>query len=214
MRINAYPPLYLGAHMVRPARIVILLSALMFGLSACISSPPNPNPRATSEETLAPSVDLPRYMGRWYIVANIPYFAEKNFVGSYAEWKLRDDGKIDDSYYAHENTFDSPLKHYQFTDSIVPGTNNAQWSVRVFWPIYATQKTLYVDPDYQYTIIGYPDRKLGWIFARSPTISDAKYRELLGRLDEMGYDISRFRRVPQTPDQIGKPGFHSPGEKE
>ncbi len=26
--------------------------------------------------TLAPQVDLDRYAGRWYIIANIPYFAE------------------------------------------------------------------------------------------------------------------------------------------
>ena len=199
--------------MSRPLRAVLVLSAVALVLSACISSPKNPNPRAQGELKLAPSVDLSRYMGRWYIVANIPYFAEKDFVGSYAEWNLRDDGKIDDSYYAHKNTFDAPLKHYQFTDSVIPGTNNAEWSVRIFWPLYASQKTLYVDDDYQYTLIGYTDRKLGWIFARSPNISDAKYRELLGRLEEMGYDTSRFRRVPQTPDQIGKQGFHSPGDQ-
>jgi apolipoprotein D and lipocalin family protein len=191
---------------------VIAAVCLFLILAGCISSPPNPNPHAADKPTLA-NVDLPRYMGRWYIVANIPYFAEKDFVGSYAEWHLRDDGKIDDSYYAHKNAFDTPLKHYQFTDSIVPGTNNAEWSVRIFWPIYASQTTLYVDPDYQYTLIGYPGKKLGWIFSRSPTISDAKYQELLSRFEQMGYDTSRFRRVPQMPDQIGKPGFHSPGEK-
>ena len=52
------------------------------------------------------------------------------------------------------------------------------------------------------------------LFAHSPDISDAKYHELLSRLDEMGYDTSRFRRVPQTPEQIGKPGFQSPGDKD
>ncbi|WP_158934134.1 lipocalin family protein [Burkholderia sp. S171] len=198
--------------MSRYSRVVVAVLFTLL-LTACMSSPPNPNPRASVEPKLA-SVDLPRYMGRWYIVANIPYFAEDNFVGSYAQWKLRDDGKIDDSYYAHKGSFDAPLKHYQFTDSIVPGTNNAEWSVRIFWPIYASQQTLYVDPDYQYTILGYPGKKLAWIFARSPDISDAKYHELLGRLDEMGYDTSRLRRVPQTPEQIGKPGFHSPGDKD
>jgi hypothetical protein len=50
------------------------------------------------------------------------------------------------------------------------------------------------------------------LFARSPDISDAKYYELLSRLDEMGYDTLRFRRVPQAPEQIGKPGFQSPGD--
>ena len=30
---------------------------------------------------LAPQVDLDRYAGRWYIIANIPYFAERGNVG-------------------------------------------------------------------------------------------------------------------------------------
>ena len=33
-----------------------------------------------------------------------------------------------------------------------------------------------------------------------------------GYVDSMGYDISRFRRVPQFPSQIGQPGFQSPGD--
>lgn len=191
----------------------IFAALLALFLAGCLSSPPNPNPRANEPLQLA-SVDLPRYMGRWYIIAIIPYFAERDLVGSYAEWTLRDDGKIADSYYGHKKQFDAPLKHYEFVDTVRPGTGNADWSVRVFWPIYASQQTLYVDPDYQYTLIGYPERKLGWVFARSPEISDAKYQELLARFNDLGYDTSRFRRVPQTPEQIGKPGFLSPDEQD
>jgi len=35
---------------------------------------------------------------------------------------------------------------------------------------------------------------------------------LLARLQAMGYDISRFRRVPQFPEQLGQPGFTHPGD--
>jgi apolipoprotein D and lipocalin family protein len=36
---------------------------------------------------------------------------------------------------------------------------------------------------------------------------------MLAKLDQMGYDTSRFRRVPQRPEQIGMPGFASSGDK-
>src|ERR1700760_3885170 len=85
--------------MRRFACAVVALALLV--LSGCSGEPPNPNPRASVPLTTVP-VDLPRYMGRWYIIANIPYFAERDFVGSYAQWVLRPDGKIDDSYYAHK----------------------------------------------------------------------------------------------------------------
>jgi apolipoprotein D and lipocalin family protein len=191
----------------------VAVGALLLSVAACSNDPPNPNPRANQPLTTVP-VDLPRYMGRWYIIANIPYFAERDMLGSRAEWSLRLDGKIDDSYYARKKTFDSPEKHYQFLDTPVPGKDGGEWSVQLFWPVHVTQLTLYVDPDYRYTILGYPGKKLGWIFAREPDISDDMYRSLLARLDAMGYDTSRFRRVPQRPDQLGKAGFASPGDKD
>lgn len=193
------------------ARAVLSL-ALLAGIAACSNEPPNPNPRADVPLQTVP-LDLPRYMGRWYVIANIPYFAERDFVGSYAQWALRPDGKIDDQFFGRKHGFDQTESHYAFVDTPVPGSDGGQWSVRVFWPISVTQLTLYVDPDYHYTLLGYPGKNLGWVFSRDPQMSDETYHALLARLDAMGYDTSRFRRVPQTPDQLGKPGFASPGDK-
>lgn len=192
-----------------PKTASALACLALLAVSACTPAPPNPNPRADVPLQTVP-IDLPRYMGRWYIIANIPYFAERGFVGSYAQWSLRADGKIDDGYAGHKRRFDAPLTEYHFVDKVVPGSGNAEWRVRLFWPIYVTQLTVYVDPDYRYTILGYPDKSLGWIFARSPEIGDDVYQSLLARMDAMGYDTSRVRRVPQLPSQIGKPGFESP----
>ena len=47
-------------------------------LTSCSGAPPNPNPLADVPLKVA-SVDLPRYMGRWYVIANIPYFAERGY---------------------------------------------------------------------------------------------------------------------------------------
>lgn len=182
-------------------------------LTGCSGAPPNPNPLADVPLKVAP-VDLPRYMGRWYVIANIPYFAERDFVASRAEWVLREDGRIDDHFYGRKNGFDQPESHYQFLDSVVPGSEGGQWRVRLFWPIYVSQLTLYVDPEYRYTLLGYPDKSLGWIFSREPTMDDATYRSLLMRMEGMGYDTSRFRRVPQLPEQLGQPGFATPGHEE
>jgi apolipoprotein D and lipocalin family protein len=205
----------LRAALRRCAAALAMLGAfcLLAGAAGCSNGPPNPNPRAELSLQTVP-VDLPRYMGRWYVIANIPYFAERDFVGSRAQWVLRDDGRIDDAFFGHKGGFDQPERHYQFVDTVVPGSGGGRWRVRLFWPIHVTQLTLYVDPDYRYTILGYPDKTLGWIFSREPQMSDETYRALLARLDAMGYDTARFRRVPQTPAQIGQPGFQSPGQRD
>lgn len=74
--------------------------------------------------------------------------------------------------------------------------SGGEWSVRLFWPIHVTQMMLWVDPDYRYTILGYPNKKLGWIFSRDPMMSDDTYHAMLACLDAISYDTTRFRRVP------------------
>ena len=190
--------------MQRGARTLAILSVV--ALAACAETPRNTNPRAGQPLTTA-AVDLPRYMGEWYIVARIPYFLEKGLVGEKTHYTLRADGTVQENFSARKGSFDGEEKSYQFIDTPDPATGNAYWSVRLFWPIYVSQTTIYVDDDYQYTLIGYKDKSLGWIFSRKPEMSDARYQELLKRFADQGYDTSRFRRVPQKPDEIGKPGF-------
>ena len=149
--------------------------------------------------TLAPSVDLERYFGRWYVIANIPYFAERGNVGAYVEYYRRPDGQIADVYYAREDGFASPLERREGRAYVVEGTGNARWRVTFVWPIFVSYQILYIDPDYRTALIGYPDRSLGWVFSRDPDMDDATYRELLGRFEMQGYDISQFQRVPQRP---------------
>jgi apolipoprotein D and lipocalin family protein len=180
----------------------------LLGMSGCNSAP-----QPSADMPALAQIDLPRYMGRWYVIANIPYFAERGFVGSYSQWSLRDTGddagkiNIRDEFFGRKKTFDAELTHHEFVDTVVPDSGNAHWRVRLFWPITVSQYTFYVDPDYQYTLVGLGSKNYGWIFARSPDISEAKYRELLERFAAMGYDVAKFRRIPQRPEQIGQPGF-------
>ena len=156
---------------------------------------------------LAPSVDLDRYAGRWYVIANIPYFAENGNVGSYFDVSFPTGGGLKDVYNAHPKDFSAPLSSFAMGGYVVPGTGNARWRESPFWPLYLSYLILYVDPDYRTALVGYPGRGYGWVLARTPQIDDATYQSLLSRLRDQGYDTSQFRRVPQTPGQIGNPGF-------
>lgn len=185
-----------------PSRTLAALMITACGLSFLAGCSPENRPL-----TLAPAVDLNRYSGRWYVIANIPYFAEKGNVGSYFDVSFQPDGRLTDAYNAHPKTFDAPTKTYTLGGYVVRGTGNARWRESPFWPLYLSYLILYVDPDYQTALVGYPGRGYGWVFAREPVVDDSTYQSLLGRLKDQGYDISQFRRVPQTPGQIGNPGF-------
>lgn len=192
-------------------RHCLLCGALTLpGLAACASTPPNPNPLKDAPLQLAPSVDLDRYMGRWYVIANIPYFAERDFVGAYIDFSLRKDGRIDDVYHGRKGGFEKKESSFALVDHVVEGTNNAMWRASPFWPVSFANPILYVDPEYRYALIGYPDKSKGWVFARDALMDDATYADCLKRFEAQGYDTSRFLLVPQYPQQLGQPGFQSP----
>ncbi|WP_428489145.1 lipocalin family protein [Rhodopila sp.] len=203
-RTLAKPTLAKGKMTLRhpTARKLAVLAIAVLGVSALAACGSNSPPL-----TLAPKVDLDRYAGRWYVIANIPYFAEKGNVGSYFDISFQAGDKLTDVYTAHPKSFDAATKSYTLKGYVVPGTGNARWRESPFWPLYLSYLILYVDPDYQTALVGYPGRGYGWVFARKPVIDDATYQSLLGRMRDKGYDISQFRRVPQIAAQIGNPGF-------
>ncbi len=167
-------------------------------LAACASGPPL---------SLAKSVDIQRYSGDWYIIAEIPYVGERGNVGSTVKYTPLPNGHVLDEYFAHQHDFAAPITHASFDDYVVDGTGNALWRVRLFWPIFVSYPILDVDAAYTTALVGYPDRSLGWIFSRSADMTDADYQAQLTKFAAQGYDPTAFRRVPQHPDQIGKAGF-------
>jgi apolipoprotein D and lipocalin family protein len=179
------------------SRLLVLLAAVIV-LAGCGSDQP--------PLVLQPSVDLQRYSGRWYIIANIPYFAERGEVGSYFDVSFPD-GQVRDVYNGHDKSFDAPVWTFTMGGYVVPGTGNARWRESPFWPIYLSYLILYVDPDYRTALVGYPGRGYGWVLSRAPRMDEADYQALLARIAAEGYDTALFQRVPQFPNEIGKPGF-------
>lgn len=171
---------------------------LLFGCLLCLSLLAGCSEDDQPPLTLAPQVDLQRYSGRWYIIANIPYFAERGEVGSFFDISFPD-GNVRDVYYGRDGTFDAPLKSFTMSGYVVPGTGNARWRESPLWPIYLSYLILWVDPDYRYALVGYPGRGYGWVLSRSPTIDDVTYQTLLQRFGAEGYETAQFQRVPQAP---------------
>jgi apolipoprotein D and lipocalin family protein len=74
---------------------------------------------------------------------------------------------------------------------------NAEWRMQFLWPFKAAYLIVYLDDDYQRTIIGVPDRSYVWIMSRDPELNDAEYQGLLGEVTRLGYDSAKVQRIPQ-----------------
>ena len=179
---------------------LILVVAAVTTLAACATYPPIEK---------APYVDVDRFKGSWYVIANIPYFAERNKVGSKTTYLPRKGKLYDDIFEARDGNFDSELKKLVGSARSLNEDNN-EWRSTFYWVMRFKFSVLHVDPDYQMMLLGHGSRKYAWIMARDNQISDADYQRALEIFKQRGYDTSLISKVPQLPEQLGQPGFQNP----
>ena len=168
-----------------------LLALAAIALAGCGTMPKHPPLRTVDH------VDLNRFMGDWHVIGTIPWFVEKNNVGTMDIYKLRPDGKIDIRYVFHKKSLEAPRREMKAIATVVNRKTNAEWAVQFLWPFKAPFLVIDLAPDYQSTTIGYPDRSLIWIMSRKPIMSEKDYSAALESARSQGYDISRIVKVPQ-----------------
>jgi apolipoprotein D and lipocalin family protein len=142
-------------------------------------------------------VDMERYLGRWYVIANIPYFLEKGKVASYDTYAKRPDGKLVNNFTFRKGDFNAPEQTWHGSAWVVNTTTHAEWKVRFVWPLSSTYLVLELDPDYRWAVVGTPGRGLLWVLARDRQLSDETYAAILKRIQAQGYDPAKLAKVPQ-----------------
>jgi apolipoprotein D and lipocalin family protein len=182
--------------------VVVLLVWLVVGvvLYACDGG------TTGTELTTTAKVDLKRYMGAWNVIANVPYFAEKGKVATRDVYTLTADGNVDTTSF-YRKSFDAAEKTIGSLGIVQPNSNGAFWRVRSLGLFHDDYLILDVSPDYSWALVGQRSRKLGWVLARDPAMDDVTYASLLEKFRNVGYDTTRFLRVPQFQEQTGQPGF-------
>lgn len=142
-------------------------------------------------------VDLSRFMGEWYVIANIPTFIEKGAHNAIETYQMNDDKTIATTFSFNDGSFAGDRKVYQPKGFIKNKQSNAIWGMQFIWPIKADYRIVYVDPEYTQTIIGRNARDYVWIMARTPAVSEKDYDNLVSIVKQQGYDVSKIQRVPQ-----------------
>ena len=170
----------------------LLAGALLsLALAACSSNPPLP-PIARAGQ-----VDLPRFMGDWYVIAHTPTFVDRDGYNQIESYRLDDDGSIATTFTFRDGGFDGRPKRYTPRGFVVPGTGNAEWGMQFLWPFKGEFLITELADDYSSAVIARSRRDLVWLLARQPEMSEADYARHLERIAAMGYDPASLRRVPQ-----------------
>lgn len=175
---------------MKNARMGALASmmAVLFG-TGCAHTPPTIPPVA--------NVDLQRFMGDWYVIANIPSYPEREAYNAIESYALQPDGRILTTFRFRKGSYDAPVKTMHPVGRVVPDTNNAVWDMQFIWPIKAEYVIVGLNGDYSQTIIGRSKRDYAWVMARTPEISEQDYQAALAKLKALGYSLDGLRKVPQ-----------------
>jgi apolipoprotein D and lipocalin family protein len=182
-----------------------LLLAAALALAACATPLPDFGEDPEPLQSVG-YVDLDRYMGRWYLMANIPNFAEQGNLAPYVEYSRRADGMIDDKYTAFEEFGEPSFSKDGFIEITNPMTQ-AEGRITFLQPLWEDFAVIFLDPDYRYTVVGLQNRKYIWFFAREPQLSDEVYRAMLAVARANGFEVAHVLRFPRRPEDRGAPGY-------
>ncbi|HEX7368996.1 MAG TPA: lipocalin family protein, partial [Rhodanobacteraceae bacterium] len=125
-------------HRLKP--VLVAAGLAFFAGVACAASLPPIQPVA--------HVDLPRFMGTWYLIATVPTSYGKDAYNAVETYALKKDGNIHTTFTFHNDAFDGPVKHIESTGYVKDGTGNAVWGVALFWPFKLQYIVAYLKPDY------------------------------------------------------------------
>jgi apolipoprotein D and lipocalin family protein len=151
------------------------------------------------------SVDFQRYAGKWYEIARLPNFFQRKCVGDVsAEYSLREDGLIRvynqcalknggaDSVDGVARPIDMTGPNSRLEVSFLPRW--LRW-VPFTWGAYWVME---LGADYEYAVVGTPNRGYLWILARKQEMDDALYAQILERVRALGFDASAVVRTMHT----------------
>jgi len=144
-----------------------------------------------------PYVDIERFMGDWYVIANIPTFIEKGATNAIESYRLNSDGEIETTFTFYKNNPSGKKKVYRPTGFIFNTETNAEWRMQFLWPFKAPFLIIDLADDYSHTVVGVPNRKYVWIMARKPYLPDENYKAIIQKLSEAGYDVTKIQKIPQ-----------------
>ncbi|WP_455243869.1 lipocalin family protein [Petrachloros mirabilis] len=185
-------------HLIRP---IIMTAMLVSSVTGCAGTGLQ-TPPAT-----ATAVDLDRYTGLWHEIARLPMWAQRNCVSSTAEYHLREDGKVGVRNACV--TKDGGQTSIDGEATVVDHEQHAklnvifdQWAAKLAaWFTSSEQGNYWIlrlDPNYQWVVVGTPDREYLWILSRSKVMDDDLYKELVEYVRQQGFPVDKLIRAPLT----------------
>jgi apolipoprotein D and lipocalin family protein len=169
---------------------IILLTAVFATISLLLISCRQHRPLPVVDK-----VDLDKYAGKWYSIASLPTSFEKGCACTSAEYGLSEKGHVTVKNSCFREGKNSVTSGKAF---VKKNSNNAKLSVQFFWPFKGDYWIIALGDQYQYAMVGHPNRKYLWILNRERTMPEETLKGLLEKAASLGFDTDKVRRINQS----------------
>lgn len=164
---------------------IIILVCIMLGLGSCRADNGNQKIDNSTIETL----DVARFMGKWYEIARYDHRFEKDMTNVSATYTLLDNGRIEVLNAGYKN---GEYKEIKGKAKQPNPDDPGKLKVSFFLWFYSDYYILDIAPDYSHVIIGSSTDKYLWIMSREPVLPDNVLSELIEKIRQRGYDTDRL----------------------
>lgn len=169
----------------------VLGASLLVGACATI-----PRPGPVGNQAVPPpakSVDVQRYMGRWYEQFRYEASFQKGLEAVSADYSLNDDGTVRVVNRGRKGGVEGTLKESVGKAKVTDTATNAKLKVSFFGPFYGDYWVLDHGPDYEWSIVGEPSGRYLWALTREAKPGPDVLAMLESRVRALGYDWSLVR---------------------
>lgn len=178
---------------MRMVHLCLLVCVVVVLCPACAAN----GVKGDSPLRTVPAVDIGRYMGTWYEIASYPTSFQKGCTATKATYRLLESGKVEVVNECRRGGLDGRLTEAKGKAKVVDPGTNARLKVTFFWPFYGDYWIIDLGPNYEYAVVGHPDRTYLWILSRTAVMDEAMYDQILGRIRQNGYDTTKLVKTVQ-----------------
>lgn len=137
-------------------------------------------------------VDLKKYMGLWYEIARLPQKFEKDCVGVTAEYRLQENGKVEVINTCRKNSCDATPYSKIGKAYVADEVSQSKLRVSFFWFFYGDYWILELGSNYEYAVVGAPNREYFWILSRTPELPKELTQEIVMKFKAKGFDLDKL----------------------
>ena len=148
----------------------------------------------TPVNSTTPTLDIQRFMGRWYEIARYEHRFEKGMTHVSATYTLSGNGKIE---VLNEGLKEGKHKQIKGRAKQPNPQDPGKLKVSFFLWFYSDYYVLYIDPEYRYLLVGSSSDKYLWIMSREKSLAKETLDQLLDKLRVRGYDTDKLLFVAQ-----------------